>query len=413
MHHLATKVLRPLRMGLAVAVLTTLACACGVGSVVADAGATTPAQLVTITIPDQHGEIPATWLGYAGPPRANVWLPPGYDPSRRYPLLVLLNGLGTNYNWYAQWNLTADLAGLDAIVVMPDGESGWYTDWWNDGARGGPAWESYMLNEVLPAVLARYPILPGRQNHAIAGISMGGLGATYLGGRLPGFFGAVATLSGFTDLDYYPQLVAPAMGFTALAPFKGDKDPDPVDGPPGSFYYEGHDPTALAANLANTRVFVDTGTGYPSSDGLQLATHGGAANVLGGSAAESLVIHPMNERYIEALWAAGVPATYVTHPGGHDLPDFANELKAMVAWGLFKPVVELPGSWENSTVATSGQLWDITYRFITPPTSVVEFTQTGNTLSISAAGANVTVVTSAGCSITTLTPNVLHLPTSC
>ena len=47
-------------------------------------------RLVTITIPAVHAEIDPKWLGYPGPPRANVLLPAGYDPHRRYPLIVAL-----------------------------------------------------------------------------------------------------------------------------------------------------------------------------------------------------------------------------------------------------------------------------------------------------------------------------------
>src|SRR5712672_3616375 len=85
--------------------------------------------LTTITIPDRHGEIPSKWLSYSATTRTNVLLHKHYNARRRYPLLVLLNGLNCNYAWYAQSGLTADLDGLDAIVVMPEGGSGWYTDW--------------------------------------------------------------------------------------------------------------------------------------------------------------------------------------------------------------------------------------------------------------------------------------------
>ena len=258
---------------------------------------------MTITIPAPNGEIPQKWLGYPGPPRANVLLPAHYDPHQRYPLLVLLNGLGTNYDWYAQWGLTKEFAGLDAIVVMPEGASGWYSDWWNDGTRGDPSWESYELDTVLPTILARYPILAQRQYHAIAGTSMGGLGATYLGGRLPGFFGSIASLSGFDDLEYNPELVDPGMALFADAPLNGDNGADVVDGPDNGFYYAGHNPTQLVDNLQYTRVFVTSGTGVPSAAGLANATEGGDGAIIEGSAAESLVIYPMNQLYARAhLW---------------------------------------------------------------------------------------------------------------
>ncbi|HWW53679.1 MAG TPA: alpha/beta hydrolase-fold protein, partial [Acidimicrobiales bacterium] len=204
-----------------------------------------PARLVTITIPARPGQIPAKWLSYPGPPRANVLLPAGYDPDRRYPLLVLLNGLSNNYASYAADGIVAMLEtyGLDAIVVMPEGASGWYADWWNGRGPGTPAWETYELDTVLPTVLARYPVLPQRRYHALAGFSMGGLGATYLGGRLPGFFGSVATLSGFVDTQYFAPVTAPGMGLVSLAPLEGDYNVYPVYGAPYGSYSDGHNPT--------------------------------------------------------------------------------------------------------------------------------------------------------------------------
>ncbi len=66
-------------------------------------------QLLTITIPAPGGEIPSKWLGYSGPPRANVLLPAGYSANTHYPLLVLLNGLANNYDSYAEDGVVAKL----------------------------------------------------------------------------------------------------------------------------------------------------------------------------------------------------------------------------------------------------------------------------------------------------------------
>jgi hypothetical protein len=89
----------------------------------------------------------------------------------------------------------------------------------------------------------------------------------------------------------------------------------------------------------------------------------------------------MSQLYHQAMVAAGMHVTYQVHPGAHDGPDFLGEVTAMLKWGLFKPVVTDPASWTNTTVATSGQLWDFNYRFTNPPTQVVQFKQSGTTLS--------------------------------
>ncbi len=367
---------------------------------------------MTIKIPALGGEIASTWLNfvgyvdqkelsYPGPPRADVLLPAGYNSHKRYPLVVFLDGLGCNYATWAESGLYKPFDHEGAIVVTPEGGNGWYADWWNNGERGDPSWESYYLDTVIPTILARYPILPERRYHALIGISMGGLGATYLGGRLPGFFGSVASLSGFVDPEWQGAVVQPAMATFSFAPQHGDNDPDPIYGPPQGYYSDGHNPTLLVTNLQYTRLFVSTGTGVPSK-----------ADPNPGQSAitDEHIIYPMSQLYHQALVAAGIPATYQVHPGAHDDPDFLAEVSAMLKWGLFKPVVDNPASWTNATVATSGQLWDFNYRFTTPPTHVVQFEQSGSMLSISAAGTSVTITAANGCAIHTSTPATVDLP---
>jgi S-formylglutathione hydrolase FrmB len=369
-----------------------------------------PARVVTIKIPAPDGEIASTWLrfvgysktmSYTGPPRADVLLPAGYDRHKHYPLIMFLTGLGTNYATWAESGLDKPFDQQGAIVVTPEGGDGWYTDWWNNGQRGKPSWESYYLESVIPTILDRYPILPERRYHALIGISMGGLGATYLGGRLPGFFGSVASLSGFVDPQWQGAVVEPAMASYSFAPENGDNDPDPIYGAPDGFYADGHNPTFLVKNLQDTRVFVSTGTGDPSTadpDPSQFAV------------TSEHIIYPMSQLYHQAMVAAGVRVTYQIHPGAHDVPDFLGEVRAMLKWELFKPVASDPASWTNQTVATTGQLWDFDYRFTDPPSQVVQFRQAGTTLSISAAGSPVTITTANGCAIHISTPATVHLP---
>jgi S-formylglutathione hydrolase FrmB len=361
-------------------------------------GAARANQLVTITLPDRHAEIPSKWLTYPGAPRADVLLPTAYNPKRAYPLIVLLPGFSNTYAILGPSMLDAQqvLAGVQAIVVAPEGEVGWYADWFDNGAYGTPEWESYILDEAIPQILQRYKILPQRRYHALFGISMGGLGAAYLGGRLPGFFGSVGILSGFVDLQSAPVVVTVSMDELSGAPIGS------VVGPENGFYATGHNPAALPRNLRNTRVFLSAGNGIPTpADG----TGGGE-----GNAEEAGVIRPMSDAYDAALKAAGIDVTYQTHDGCHCWPDFQAELRNAIAWGPFKPVVEDPTDWVNDTVATHGQLWDIAYRFTSHPTAVVRFTRTGRRLSVSAAGTSVTLTTTRGCRLRMATPAVVRIP---
>jgi hypothetical protein len=162
-------------------------------------------------------------------------------------------------------------------------------------------------------------------------------------------------------------------------------------------------------NLEQTRVFESTGNEVPSDNWLSDPVNGGPASVT-GPAAEGQIIYPMNRLYHQALSAAGVDVTYQAHPGGHgSIKDFLAELKAMLVWGLFKPVASDPRYWVNDTVATSGQLWDIGYRFAKPPSAVVQFRRSGSSLSVSGAGSAVTITTGGGCAIHTRTPATVRI----
>lgn len=364
-----------------------------------------PPRIVTITIPS-HGMVTSKWLSHPGQPRADVLLPAGYTRSKSYPLLLLLHGASSPYSWYVQVGLTNVFDHLDAIVVMPPGGTGWYTNWWNNGERGDPSWESYELDQVIPTILAKYRILPERRYHAIAGISMGGLGAPFLGGRLPGFFGSVSILSGYVDPQLQQGLVN-IMGVLSLAAQKGDHDPNPVDGPATGFYADGHNPARLTMNLKQTRVFESTGTGVVSKADKAAGTIPTEAV---GLAEEGGVIYPMSEAMHRALVSAGINVTYQVHPGGHLVPDFRGELEAMLAWGLFKPVTTDPAKWTNETVASSGKLWSVSYRFARAPDRVVQFRQSGSSLSVSAAGSAVTVI-DGHCTVRSPTPVEINVRT--
>ena len=77
---------------------------------------------------------------------------------------------------------------------MPEaGTVGFYSDWRGSRGQGGPAWESFHLDELRGLLERRYRAGPRR---AVAGLSMGGLGAIGYAARRPGLFRAAASFSG-------------------------------------------------------------------------------------------------------------------------------------------------------------------------------------------------------------------------
>jgi S-formylglutathione hydrolase FrmB len=306
--------------------------------------------------------------------RVNVLLPAGYDahPRARYPVLVLLHGHGDAYDsWMNPQNgdLRNTAKGFGGIVVMPDGARGWYTNWWNGGARGRPAWERYHLDELIPLMQRRLRIRPGRRWHAIAGLSMGGEGATYYAAQRPGWFGSVASFSGCVSIQR-PEWPT---GFGTQG-----ENYTQVYGDSQGFYAAGHNPTALAHNLAHTRVFVAVGDGTPD---LSL---GQIKNTFGQLAEGDLRMHAQD--FVAATRQAGADVTYRPQQGIHDWPYWRRHLRQALSWGFFRPVVEQPRTWTFSTVSTFSRAWGVNIHFESPPAQVETFSRQGSRLRATGAG---------------------------
>ena len=165
---------------------------------------------------------------------ASVYLPPGYSPDRKYPVLYLLHGIGGNEtHWPGPGsagvildNLIADGKAVPMIVVMPNGRAsnkpstlfaagrgpgagpgagaapaagapsggartgGPPASAAAGGAPGGPggpggeamavefeayaAFERELLGDLVPFIEARYSVAADRTHRALAGLSMGG-----------------------------------------------------------------------------------------------------------------------------------------------------------------------------------------------------------------------------------------------
>ncbi len=114
-----------------------------------------------------------------------VYTPPGYSTDKKYPVLYLLHGIGgdeTEWRRFCQPenimdNLLADGKVEPMIIVMPNGRAQK-----NDRAEGNvfasapafAAFEGDLLNDVIPAIEAKYSVRADREHRALAGLSMGG-----------------------------------------------------------------------------------------------------------------------------------------------------------------------------------------------------------------------------------------------
>ncbi len=137
-----------------------------------------------------------------------AYLPPGYgapdsapSPAPRYPLVVLLHGLGgQGADWFdpTRGDLVPTLdhgiasgALAPLVAIAPDGRNGYWTDH-RDGLAGH-AYGRY-LDEVVADAERRFRLRPAAR--ALVGVSMGGHGAMLRALREPERWRAVVSIAG-------------------------------------------------------------------------------------------------------------------------------------------------------------------------------------------------------------------------
>lgn len=278
--------------------------------------------------------------------RALVYLPPSYgrEPARRYPVAYYLHGLwGSENDWTRAGHLDraadslATLGVPEMIVVMPDGDDGWWTTWstlpiyadcQRDTTRREPAasycvpwthYDDYVARDLVAHVDSTYRTRARREARAVAGLSMGGYGAVTLALRYPDVFAAAASHSGVLS----PLLVGPRP-FAAPARFAGSEEElkagwgpvfwrhlAPVFGRDTAGWWA-RDPARLAARARAAgrplpRLFVDAGRGDERFVDQSRAFHA-------------------------ALTAAGIRHEYAEWPGGHDWTYWSGHVGESLAW---------------------------------------------------------------------------------
>jgi hypothetical protein len=149
-----------------------------------------------------------------------VYVPPGYDdePRRRYPSMYVIQGytghltMWRNRMAYRQpYPELADRVfatgeAPPAIVVYVDAWTAYGGSQFVDSPGTG-LYHSYLCDEIVPWVDARYRTLPSRDHRAIGGKSSGGFGAMITPMLRPDLFGALATHAGdaLYELLYIPE----------------------------------------------------------------------------------------------------------------------------------------------------------------------------------------------------------------
>jgi diacylglycerol O-acyltransferase/trehalose O-mycolyltransferase len=241
----------------------------------------------------------------------------GQDPSARYPVLYLLHGSGESASaWTRSTDVEQLVAGSPVLVVMPDGGPvGFYSDW-----RRGPRWETFHTVELWQLLREQYQASDVR---AVAGLSMGGLGALAYAAHRPGTFRAAAAFSGVVHTRFSS---GESEAYRNIVREKG-ADPDDLWGDPvaDAGVWAAHNPYDLAAGLKGTKLFLSYGDGSPGP-----LDRPGAATDVG-----EFALHDENVALTERLTALGIPFRADAYGSGtHSWPYWERALHR--AWPMLE-----------------------------------------------------------------------------
>lgn len=167
--------------------------------------------------PVPHGKIEMNWfesktLGVNR--KFYVYTPPGYDQNDiSYPVVYLHHGGGGyEFIWtemgrvnHVMDNLIADGKAEPMIIVMPFGHVPRIAGE-DYAATRFQRYEDFLFNDLIPYVESSYRIAEGRENRAMAGLSMGGSQTLYIGVKHIDKLSSLGVFSsGIRDVESYKE----------------------------------------------------------------------------------------------------------------------------------------------------------------------------------------------------------------
>lgn len=135
----------------------------------------------------------------------SVYLPPSYESGGPFPVLYLLHGYyGNHLDWprngmrqIMDRELNSGNS-TEMIVIMPDGMDSFYIDDFDERKLD---YEQFFFQEFVPEIESKFNIVKAKTHRGIAGLSMGGYGATTYGLKYHHLFSFAYSMSGVVFLD--------------------------------------------------------------------------------------------------------------------------------------------------------------------------------------------------------------------
>ncbi|MCW2942533.1 MAG: putative esterase [Actinomycetia bacterium] len=179
-----------------------------------------------------------------------------------WPVLYVFHGGHDTYtSWTRNTNIATTAKAWNAMVVMPEGANGSYTDWFNYGKGGSPKWETFHTQEVRQLIERNYH---GGGIRAAMGNSSGGEGSITYAERHPGLFKYAASFSGPLSLRSpgVPAMLMYTDANLGVDPYRIWGNPWAPSGSADAANWTAHDPWALAGRLkgTGTGIFFSSGT---------------------------------------------------------------------------------------------------------------------------------------------------------
>src|SRR5262245_16416180 len=161
---------------------------------------------------NNHGADRRIWSAALGEKRdLYVYVPPGYDPHRRYPVILYLHGFGQDESSFLELVPYFDgavRAGKlpPTIIAAPDGSILGRPALLNAGSfyvnpKAG-RFGDFIIQDVWGFVTATFPVRPERHAHVLVGASMGGFGVYNLAIKYRDCFGTVVGFFPPVNLRY-------------------------------------------------------------------------------------------------------------------------------------------------------------------------------------------------------------------
>ena len=319
-------------------------------------------------------ELTISTPAFTAPTKVHVDLPTGYDadPDRRWPVTYVLAG---TMNSYSSFNNVVDGVKLTetypSIVVAPNPDSGYWSDWYNGGAFGPPMYETFVIDQLIPLIDEHFRTIARRSQRTVLGVSMGGYGSLMFAAHRPDLFVAAASLSGAVDSNL------PANGAVlSLSPTFQNAQPDAIYGPRATqeVRWHGHNPTDLADNLRPVDLQVRSANGIPNPGIGENPTSADTVSCIveGGVYMASVSLH-------DKLDSLGIPHLWKDYGAGcHTKPNFVRELTD--TFKVFANVLAdpppAPASFDYMSIKPEFAVWG--WHVTADPKRALEFMQLGD-----------------------------------